>query len=67
MQIYLSFGKRDKDRVVSLPRTTAGRPQKTVRVAARCTGLTKRNTSHPFRHNCATHLLENEVKIRIAR
>jgi len=41
--------------------------QKAVKRAVRETGITKRATSHTFRHCFATHLLENGVNIRVVQ
>lgn len=41
--------------------------QKAVKTAVNRAGLTKRVTSHTFRHSFATHLLENGVNIRVVQ
>ncbi len=41
--------------------------QKAVKTAAGRAGITKRVTSHTFRHSFATHMLENGVNIRVVQ
>jgi len=41
--------------------------QKAIKVAADRSGITKRISSHTFRHSFATHLLEDGVNIRIVQ